>query len=206
MKPFKKLLVFFGILLLVLVLGYLLRAPILRGVGNFLVSEDEINRVDAIFMLSGGPSERAQEAAAIYKRGHTPIVITTGSGERDALKIMGISMTDAELGKNALVQLGVPDSLVRTLKQGTSTFEEAEQILGYAQQVGYTRIGIVTSKFHTRRTRWTFRKRFQGSGIDVFTVGAPPETYNLSRWWEYEESLIFVNNEYVKLLYYFWAY
>lgn len=192
-------------MLLILTL-YILRGPILRGIGNFLVVEDEINQVDAAFVLSGGSYERAKEAAKIYKSGQTSLLITTGEMESKVLKIVGMSMTDAMLSRRALIELGVPDSLIITLERGSSTFEESEEILGYAKQSGYQRIAIVSSDFHTRRVGWVFRRKFKKAGIDVLIAGAPPEDYAISEWWEHEAGMIFVNNEYVKLLYYMWKY
>lgn len=197
---------FFGISFVVLLTVYLLRYPILRGFGNFLIKEDPINQVDATFVLSGGVYERNKEAVNIYSSGNTPLIITTGGMESQVLKAAGMRMTDAELGRRALVDLGVPDSVIRTIKRGTSTFEESEEILGYSKSSGYNRIIVVSSMFHTRRVKWVFKKKFKDSGIDVLVKGATPENYDIQEWWEYEEALIFVNNEYVKLLYYLLKY
>ncbi|RMG19365.1 MAG: YdcF family protein [Bacteroidetes bacterium] len=206
MRNLKRLLIFLGILLVLFGTAYLLRGPLLRAAGNFLIAEDEIKKVDAVFVLSGGAYERSREAANIYKSGFAPRIITTGKLESQVLKALGMRISDAELSKQALLSFEVPDSLITTLKEGTSTFEESEHILGFSEHANFNRIAVVTSKFHTRRARWVFRKKFKDSNIDVFITGADPENYDISRWWEYEESLIFVNNEYVKLLYYLWKY
>jgi hypothetical protein len=62
---------------------------------------------------------------------------------------------------------------------------------------------------HTRRIRWVLGQldRRQGDHRVRFLLqGASDHSYEEARWWEYEKGLIFVNNEYLKLLYYIWRY
>ena len=128
MRKIKRWMFFFGISLVVLLTVYLLRYPILRGFGNFLIKEDALNKADATFVLSGGAYERAKEGANIYESGNTPIIVATGGMESQVLKAAGMRMSDAELTRRALVDRGVPDSVIRTIRRGTSTFEESEEI------------------------------------------------------------------------------
>ena len=57
---------------------FLLRYPILRAIGNYLVSEDPLTEVQAIFVLSGSAYSRGTEASEIYKQGFSKKVIFTG--------------------------------------------------------------------------------------------------------------------------------
>jgi hypothetical protein len=51
-----------------------------------------------------------------------------------------------------------------------------------------------------------FRSLLEDAGIQVLIRGAPSSLYDESLWWESETGLIMVNNEYVKLGYYFLKY
>ncbi len=192
----------------VVVLGlFLFRESILRGVGNFLIREDHPQKVETIFILSGQAEERIPYGAQLYlERDIAPRIIPTGAGINPTLVAFGKPLTDAEVGRLALLRAGVPEAAIEVLPRGTSTFEESEEILGYAIGRGYKKIMILTSRFHTRRVQSVFVDKFREAGIDLVVVGADPVHYTIDRWWEYEESLLFVNNEYVKGLYYWWKY
>ncbi len=206
MKFMKRLLIALLILAVLIGTAYLLRGSILRGIGNYLVKVDTEVKVDAAFILSGNAYERSRKGIELIKEGYTPLLIATGEGVNDNLKAVGMDIPDAKLGQEALLRLGADSSAVRMLRAGTSTFEESEAILGYAQELGFKRVIIVSSKFHTRRIRKVFRKKFKQAGIDVFIVGAEPLEYKIDEWWNSEMGMIFVNNEYMKLLYYAWKY
>jgi uncharacterized SAM-binding protein YcdF (DUF218 family) len=202
MKLLRRLLIRLLILVVVIGLLYLLRVPILRGVGMALVCEDAPREVEAVFVLSGNTYERSLKAAEIYQRGLTPKVVVTGGHIDQDFQILGLTMTDAEVARGHLIQAGVDSAAIVVLPQGTSTYEEAQYILGFAEGQSLTRIMIVSSAFHTRRICRTFKSRFKNTGIQVVVQGAEPLNYQLDRWWESEEGLVFVYTEWVKLAYY----
>ena len=196
-------------LLVLLVIGgllFLLRKPIMRGVGYLLIKEDNPTQVDAAFVLSGQALERSKMAHSVYQRELTPLLITTGSYVNPSFEALGMAMPDAELNRDALLRLGVDSAAIRLLPRGTSTWEESEEILGYSLREDFKRVMIISSRFHTRRLNAVFRQKFKANGIDVVIQGADPVDYTIDQWWETEQGLIFVNNEYVKLLYYWWKY
>ncbi|MEZ4774959.1 MAG: YdcF family protein [Bacteroidia bacterium] len=207
MRKFLKKLFFIlaGITALIIVL-YLIRVPVLRSIGGFLIYEDTLMPSDAIIVLSGNSSERAKKAGELYRQKMAPLVIATGGVVNQALSAYGIEISDAALTEIALRREGVDSAAIRTIGRGTSTYEESEELLGYVHREGFKRIIVVTSKFHTRRTRSVFRKKFREVGVDVLLAGAEPEDYEVETWWNAEPAMIFVNNEYVKMVYYWLKY
>lgn len=193
-----------GIFLVVLVL-FLLRHPILRGMGNFLARTDSPSKVDAAFVLSGASKERTQRALEMYPQ-FTPRLLTTGELVSQDLTAMGISYTGAEVMRDALLAGGADSMDVSILPKGTSTYEESEEILGYALAQGYKRVMIISSIHHTRRIHGVFTQKFRDAGIEVVIIGTEPLSYSPSEWWLQEDGLIMVTNEYLKLLYYWWRY
>lgn len=206
MKFLKRLLIWVSTILMIGLVLYLLRFQILKGVGNILVSEDTVQTVDAVFVLSGNAFERAKAAADIYHQGLSQKIITTGEGVGSSLEALGIIMVDAEVTQEALRQLEVDSTAIELIPRGTSTYEESEHILGFARARDFKRIMIISSKFHTRRIRNVFHKKFADAEIQVFIKGAEPLNYTIEKWWESEQGMIFVNNEYMKLLYYWLKY
>ncbi len=174
---------------------------------NHLLSTGENPRkVDAVFVLGGASAERAPKAAELFHKGYTDVVVATGEYVPSILQVLDTALTEAQLTRQALWNADVDSQAIITLNQGTSTQEEAEIILGYALASNFKRIILVSSKFHTRRMQGVFRRKFEAEGIKVFILGAEPLRYEIDSWWNSEEALIFVNNEYIKQLYYAWKY
>ena len=202
----QKILIYFSVLMVVFLLAFLFRHNILGGIGQILIHEDSPVEVDAVFVLGGDPGERAAKAAELYRLGYTEQILATGERIPPLLQVLDTLISEAELTQEALIHEGVDSSDIHIIVQGTSTFEESDIILGYAEQLNFKRIGIVSSKFHTRRIKRVFQKKFEAAGITPFIFGAEPLRYEVDNWWNNEEAMIFVNNEYMKHLYYLWKY
>ena len=186
---------------------YLLRNVIMLQVGNYLIVEDPIEQVDAIFLLGGGPFDRGSEAGKLYKAGYSKKIICTGGQVSNLLKSLDLKHTEAEVARINLVKNNeVPRRAIVALSEATSTKEESEVILRYCREEGFEKVMILSSKFHTRRVNNVFRPLLEEAGIKVLVRGAPSSLYDESLWWESESGLIMVNNEYVKLGYYFIKY
>lgn len=186
--------------------AYVLRAPLLRGLSEFLVREDPVHSSDAIYVLAGAPLERGKEGARLLASGIAPIMYCTGELVPTVLQAEGIARTEGELTRNVAVADGADPDKVGLIDVGTSTWEESVAIVDHALQAGYDTITVVSTEFHLRRVRRVFRQRSKGTGVVVYFRGAPSLVYDRSRWWKSEEGLLMVNNEYVKLLYYWLRY
>ncbi|MDP5170774.1 MAG: YdcF family protein [Bacteroidia bacterium] len=204
-KALKKWGIRLGIFLVMVFAVYLLRRPILRGAGSFLAKTDVPVKVDAAFVLSGAAKERTIRALELYPE-FAPQLVTTGGMVAQALQALGMTYTGSEVMRDALLMGGVDSSHVNIIPRGTSTFEESEEILGYCLAQGYHRVMIVSSLHHTRRIGHVFRDKFRDAGIEVNVQGADPIEYRADQWWLDEDGLIFVVNEYAKILYYVWRY
>ena len=191
---------------LVLALIYLLRFPVMRAMGSLLITQDEPVHVDAIYALGGASLERGTEAARLFNAGWGGRVVTTSSMVPTIYMADGIDRTEAEVTRDVAIRNGVPAAQCFALNKGTSTKEEADAILAMALDGGQDTIMIVSSLFHMRRIRFVFRDRFRDAGIEVVLRGAPSVLFEEERWWEKEEGLMMCQNEYVKLLYYWWNY
>jgi uncharacterized SAM-binding protein YcdF (DUF218 family) len=198
----KQRLIRWSIYSLIFLLMYLFRYPILRSAGNFLIHEDTPEICDAVFVLGGSSLERGIEAKKIYDSGYSKCFITTGHNIPNLLKAINQPLTEAEVTAHYLLLNGLPPEYIDTLDAGTSTREEAMAVFEYCKQKKYNKVMILSSRFHTRRVYNEFKKVFNGSTVDFIVHGAPSVVYKEDEWWKYEEGMIMVNNEYMKMLYY----
>jgi uncharacterized SAM-binding protein YcdF (DUF218 family) len=173
------------------------------GLGQYLVVEDPVRATDAIYVLSGNPVDRAAEAARIFRSGQAKQVVCMGGETSAPLELYGIQDLTAEQTCRVLKDHEVPDSVIRLLPKGSSTFEEFEAIVEDCKKHGFQNVTIVSSRFHTRRIHAFFRNRLQFQGISMCLRGAKEHDFDEQAWWQKESGLMFVFNEFVKLGYYF---
>tara|TARA_B110000908_G_C10256949_1_gene456244 strand:+ start:282 stop:887 length:606 start_codon:yes stop_codon:yes gene_type:complete len=195
-------------LLLLIILGliYFQRINILNAFGTFLVYENNIEFIETAFVLSGGAFDRGNKAAELINTKKVSKVICTGANKPPDFKALNIDLLESELTRKNIISQVQDSSLVSLIKEGTSTLEESEIILAYCLKNNLKECVIISSKFHTRRIKKVFLKHFKKQGIDVFIIGAPSSSFDESSWWTSENGLINLNNEYIKLLYYFVKY
>jgi uncharacterized SAM-binding protein YcdF (DUF218 family) len=112
-------------------------------------------------------------------------------------------MFEAELTKHFMVKKGVSADNIIAMSKGTSTFEEAQEALTYCKNNNIHKISVISSSYHLRRVRWVFQELFEENGITILFHSAPSEDFDPNNWWKSEEGLVTTNNEYIKLVYYF---
>lgn len=195
-----------AVLFLLGICAILFRVQLLRGIGNFLIYENELSKADAIFVLGGNTYDRTIKAAELFTSGYSDKIITLGANVATVLKSTGDSIPDALIAHEQLLENGVPDSVIIPLVEGTSTQEESEAILNFCLLNKYKKIIVVSDKFHTRRISYTFIDHFKEEGVEVLLSGSSHSAYDENFWWKSEVGMIMVNNEYVKILYYWWKY
>ena len=127
-----------------------------------IVNAEDAPMADAIVILGGGMgantnvypyaemwggADRVWHAARLYKAGKAPIVIPTGSGERESTVPL-------------LIDLGVPASAIFVEDKARNTEENAkfvETVLA-TKDTKYATILLVTSAWHMRRSVLMFKK------------------------------------------------
>jgi uncharacterized SAM-binding protein YcdF (DUF218 family) len=191
-----------GSLLLLFFLLYLFRAQILRGVGNWLIVEDAPGKGELVFVLGGNSVDRGRKAAKLYRNGKVPKVVCLGANIPGALKAFGIDSTESDLTARIVKMHGVPEGRVRSLDEGTSTWEEGLACANYCEERGVDSAIVLSDKFHLRRVRYVFEPLFDDVPTELRFRGASSSIYEESEWWRSEQGMLMVNNEYMKLLYY----
>jgi uncharacterized SAM-binding protein YcdF (DUF218 family) len=185
----KGCLVSMAVAAVVAVVAFQLRAPILGWVGGLLYHADELMPADAIVVLGGNSMERDLEGATLLAEGYGPAIVVTQLPEspvREALRARGLSVDSAvEVRLGYLVALGVPRTDVTVLQRVVhSTQDEATLVAEWAESRQIQRLIVVTSAFHTARTRYVFSRTFRDLDTDVLIHPARESTFNPATWWQ----------------------
>jgi uncharacterized SAM-binding protein YcdF (DUF218 family) len=88
-----------------------------------------------------------------------------------------------------------------------STFDEATALATFLESRPPSSITVVTSDYHSRRTRWMFRQVLAPDVVDALGfVTAPTERFSADNWWLVEDGFLLYGTEYLKLLAYWLQY
>lgn len=134
-------------------------------------THDQATDADAIAVLgaaqyNGRPSPvfraRLDHAATLYQRGLAPTVLVTGGvGLRD-------SLNEANVGRDYLVRVGLPEEAVIPLAGGHDTFSSIQQVQRWFNGKGSRRVLLVSDGFHMLRLQIIARRL----GLTPFTSPA----------------------------------
>ncbi len=183
-------------ILLLAVLALLLVAfhqPLLTAAARFLIVQDPLARADIIVVLSGGRrDERVRQAADLYREGYAPLVLLSGGEE-----MLGISISEI-LRRQARAH-GIPAIALLYEPGSTSTGEQAHNLRPILERRRVRRAIVVTSSYHTRRTRYLFHKAFAGSPVEIRVYPVQQDIFSPVAWWTREPDTELVVLEYIKL-------
>lgn len=183
------------------------RAPILTGLGKYLVVQHTLKKADLIVCMMGMPVERGIAAAELYRMGLGPRIfvgreeLPDGYGVLDAKKIHYPESRDFLI---AILQgLGVPESnCLASDSFADSTFDEARIVREMALTQGYRTLIIVTSPTHARRTWLTFKKVFGKDEVKIMMKPSQYSEFRSDNWWKKTKYIREVIIEYQKLIYF----
>ncbi|HWP91133.1 MAG TPA: YdcF family protein [Thermodesulfobacteriota bacterium] len=195
--------------LALMVLGVVnFRGTILESVGQYLITEDPLEKADAIILLGGSVPDRTLEAIDIYKGGYAPLIVFTMGPKPegyDELTKRGIKLAEGhDFSKLIALKLGVPESdLVIIEKRADSTYSELEIIYDdFLKKKGIKSVILVTSKPHSTRASIIFNHVTRGE-VKLITRPSKYDRYDPKKWWaerDYRRQTVF---EYQKLLHHY---
>ncbi len=200
------------IIILVALILYFTSVPILTALGEFLVRTDEPASSDAAVVLSTGIEyyPRLMEAAALFRDGLTKRVAINGNRKSEALielERRGFQSCCLwyEDAVRVLELLGVPKErvIIINAESAYDTVSEAKIVGEALTDAGVTSIILTTSKYHTRRARYIWRRLFPNR-FAMRVIAARSDPFSTRAWWKEGRQIRWVLAEYGAWFYYFW--
>jgi uncharacterized SAM-binding protein YcdF (DUF218 family) len=140
--------------------GAVLMAALLVGGTGFRVWQvartDDRSTADIVVVLGaaqydGRPSSilsaRLDHAGRLYKEKVAPVIVTVGGGRA------GDITTEAQAGKNYLVEAGLQNSAVVAVNAGSDTLTSLQAVAEVARERGWQSAVIVSDPWHSQRAR-----------------------------------------------------
>ncbi len=151
--------------------------------GRWLVREDAFTHADWALVLAGESRdcERTDAAIRLFQEGRIDTMVLS-SMRVFKNKYLGEFLLDY------LVQQGVPRERVFEFRHDAySTQEEARLLIRQFRLQNLDTVLVITSSYHTARTRRIFRKLAQGFPV-VLVASAEYPLYDPNAWWSNRES------------------
>lgn len=174
---------------------FLISLFLLRGLGSWLVVQDPLDHAEAIVVLGGTMYERQMEAVDLFKDGWAPRIYVLREiadwGEAELIARGIPYMRSVDMQVDTMQKLGVPADRITILDPAYSTAEEAQILLQLATAEKLTRLIIVTSKQHTRRSRLVMNRRLTPAGVSVIVRASRYDRTDTAGWWHNRSTLRF---------------
>ncbi len=161
----------------------------LAWAGRLLVDVDDPAPSDAIVVLAGRTPERELEGADLYRAGLAPLILMTLEPEEPIEEILHargiptVSRLDQRL--RDFQAFGVPANAITVLQpEVRSTMDEAEAIAAWTRAHRVASLLIVTSAYHTARSRFAFTHALRGTGVTVRLRAAAADPYEPESLWQ----------------------
>jgi uncharacterized SAM-binding protein YcdF (DUF218 family) len=183
---------------------------LMPNLGQWLVAEDDLQASDMIVVLMGSFPDRIYrilQAVDIYNERYSDKLVFVNSYRVDndifVERGVEIPLGNAQLSKMAAIDLGVPEENILILEgNAKSTQDEALSIREYIRNNrAIESIILVTSKYHSGRSKKIFRKALSGLDrkINIYSSPSKYDPFNASQWWKDREDIKCVVLEYLKL-------
>lgn len=172
----------------------------LAPIGSYLVVADPPQAADALVPLAGD-RERVIDAARLFEQGWARWYVVTATAQREG------DLPYAEAIRHKAIELGVPAGRIQVVAEpADSTYSEAVFLRRLAQSQGWRSLMIITSPYHTRRSRLIFAEIFRSSGITIVVRPVAQSWYDPAAWWQTGNGSAMTVQEYFKLLLYITGY
>lgn len=183
--------------IIILAMIVLIAIILVANLGNFLIVNDELHKADAIVVFSGDNGPRTEKGVELLKEGLGDYLILSGG-------IVYDDVTMAELMKNHAIKLGVPKEKILIDDKASTTHENAEFTKEIIEENNFKSIIVVTSEYHSRRSKLAMEKVLKNTSIDgqqvkVMIAHATEEKFT-TKWWTSGNSILILISEYLKLM------
>lgn len=205
-RHYKKTLFFVNFALFMIPVTYFGYQPLLRYWASIIMIDEQPKKSDAIVVLAGGDPGRAWEAADLYHGklgGYVVLTKDQPTVDEDRLRQYGIELVDGRGNYMRVLRgLGVPEENIITVEKPVEdTFTELERIRELFEERKWKSLIIVTTNYHTRRTRLTARYVL-GPKFDLAVVASKHGGFNPDAWWRNNADVRTLLIEFQKLVAY----
>lgn len=173
-----------------------------------LIKKDKEEKCEAMFILNLS-TPRLDYGISVYKKGLVnKVVVVPGEALKSTvIQILGLRLKTIDVyGQiiDYLVVNGIPrENIIFDKTIVHSTYEEAQSILSVCEEYDFKSLILVTSAFHSSRSKYIFKKIFpRNFKLISLPVPLEKEGMSLKNWHQREKELVWVFLETFKYIFY----
>jgi len=176
---------------------FLLRAPLLRGLADLLVTEDPAPHAAHLVLFDG--DDRHHHAAELYRTGAVcQILLLERVPER--LETFGILLPAAEVDRRKLQACGVPNHAIQVLPGETDDdWDRARLLQAWLHDHPDARLLLLCKRFGSRRLRYILGGVHGGEEARVHLRALPDRDHDETNWWQHKDGLLDFFNSFMGL-------
>lgn len=192
------------IILLVIVGGasaWFARRPALRGLGAFLVTEDQLVPGGLAVVSNASVRAGALEAIRLFHDGIVSQVLIPEEPHdplNEQLRQIGVPALGAsELMRSILEHGNVPARAIVVLPGGADgTGAEVARVATFVREHRAQRLLFITARSHTARAAWLLRRALPDD-VQVAVHSPPADAFDPAGWWQHPDQSREVVTEYL---------
>lgn len=176
----------------------------LPWIGAWLIVADPLpaQPADALVPLAGDRS-RVSYAAQLFEQDYARWFVLTNMW----IDSSSSRLKYASLVRSQAIEDGVAeDRILIAAEQVRTTYDEALSLRRLAQEHEWQSLIVVTSPYHTHRSRMIFREVFRHTNITIAIRPEEQHWYTPENWWQHPHGRRQTGSEYLKLALYLAGY
>ncbi|HVJ67838.1 MAG TPA: ElyC/SanA/YdcF family protein [Caulifigura sp.] len=177
----------------------------LASVGRWLDIGEIPRAVDHVVLLPGDENVRPFVAAALVKAGLARDILVPQNFPTPAVAD-GVVPMNHEIISQILDRRGVGDRLRVLSMKSDGTIDDARATREVLDHEPDAHVAVVTSFYHTRRARMSFRAIYGSRADDFLYISAPVTDITADNWWEGDAGTQMIVTEVVKVVIYWVQY
>jgi uncharacterized SAM-binding protein YcdF (DUF218 family) len=178
----------------------------LASIGHWLDIGVRAKKVDHVVLLPGDENARPFVAAALVKAGLANDILLPQNFPTPAVDD-GTAPPNHQVTATVLAHRGVGSDKLHVLTmKSDGTIDDARATKEVLDKEPTASVAVVTSFYHTRRARMSFRAVYGSRADDFIYVSAPVTDITADNWWESDVGTQMVTTELVKIVIYWVAY
>lgn len=189
------------ILALACLIAYFMREPVLRAAGEWLDVGESPQAVDYVFILPGNEVGRPFVAAALLNVGLAKTALVPQTETSPEVQD-GIYPPPHEVIQRVLQKRGVATEDIVVLEgSSSSTYSDAQALATFLRNGREGSVAVVTDGYHTRRSRWIFRRVLGPRAESLSFISVPGDRFTTENWWQSRAGFTAYSLEYGKFIY-----
>ncbi len=179
-----------------------MKNPLLQSVADFLIADETMEKSDVIIVLGGEiKGERTKRAVELFNQGYADVLLFSDGTDLSWRTKAVDEMVDLAR------ELGVPEDAIQKETSSRSTYENAVFSKEIMLDKNYQSAIVVTTDWHSKRSKFIFDKVFDETNIKLTYANAPDERIDsLKNWWKDSEKQQIVLTEWAKFIVYWLKY